>query len=180
MPPVLTVQCSFSTNPMATPVWTDISHWVQSIDTRRGRNTELDRVEAGTATILLDNRDRRFDPSNATSPYYPNVIPLRRIQILASWSTYTYPVFTGYVEGWPQAYSRWDDINSQVTVSDAFKVFNLVQLNTAYPQQRSDARVGAVLDTITWGSGQGWQVGTGALDTTTVLAPVGDRSISAG
>jgi hypothetical protein len=38
---------------------------VRSFSLSRGRANELSRVDAGTASVLLDNRDRRFDPSLA-------------------------------------------------------------------------------------------------------------------
>ncbi len=44
------------------PVWTDITEFVQAYDTTRGRDEELARDEAGTATVLLRNEDRRFEP----------------------------------------------------------------------------------------------------------------------
>lgn len=57
-------------------VWTDITAWALAAgsagSTSRG-STRVDgpliTYEAGKATILLDNSDRRFDPSNLAGPY---------------------------------------------------------------------------------------------------------------
>lgn len=54
------------------PTWTDISAYVRSASITRG-STRVDsptvRYEAGTAELKLDNRDRRFDPTNLKGPY---------------------------------------------------------------------------------------------------------------
>src|SRR5262245_24053924 len=46
----------------ATPNWNDASSYVRSFDVSRGRENELDEIGAGTASIVLDNRTRVFDP----------------------------------------------------------------------------------------------------------------------
>lgn len=62
------------------PVWTDVSDRLREpYNIRRGRQTELDVIEAGTHTVALDNRDGKLTPMNTISPYYPNVVPERRI-----------------------------------------------------------------------------------------------------
>lgn len=54
------------------PTWTDVSPYVRSATVRRG-SSRVDsptlRYEAGTAVLKLDNRDRRFDPTNLMGPY---------------------------------------------------------------------------------------------------------------
>lgn len=54
-------------DPLTTPVWIDISDYVLSegIQTSRGRQSELERFQAGTASVTLKNFDARFDPSYA-------------------------------------------------------------------------------------------------------------------
>lgn len=47
--------------------WTDISQWVKEIDTQRGRSTELDDIQAGTATITLDGENGYFTPGKVVS-----------------------------------------------------------------------------------------------------------------
>lgn len=55
--------------------WTDISPWVKEVDTARGRSTELDDIQAGTATIILDNENGYFTPGKTVSQnlLIPNV-----------------------------------------------------------------------------------------------------------
>src|SRR6185436_2365497 len=48
------------------PIWTDVTDRVRGgsgiTGIRRGRERPLDRNETGTATVVLDNWDRGFDP----------------------------------------------------------------------------------------------------------------------
>jgi hypothetical protein len=77
-----TVEIAFGSAPLAgTYSWTDVTDYVKSFNTDRGRDYELDQVQAGKASIVLDNADGRFTPGLASSPYFPNVIPRRRIRI---------------------------------------------------------------------------------------------------
>ncbi len=108
--PTLTVKIAFASDPLdTTPTWTDVSSYVRTTDgvgvaTRRGRNSELEEFSAGTATLVLSNRDRRFDPLYSSGPYYGNLVPGKQIQIYATWSGVDYDIFTGWVTGWPQDY----------------------------------------------------------------------------
>jgi hypothetical protein len=49
-----------------------VSGDVTAIDTQRGRSTELDQVQTGTASIQLDNWDGRYTPGRA---YGPEILP---------------------------------------------------------------------------------------------------------
>jgi hypothetical protein len=63
--PQFQVDVAFPSTPLATtPTWVPIPpDKALSFSTRRGRSQETEHVEAGTATVELDNRDRRFDPT---------------------------------------------------------------------------------------------------------------------
>lgn len=102
--PQIIVEVAFSTtNPLTVPVsWTDISSYVleDGLSIRRGRPDELKPFPAATATIRLNNDDRRFEPLNAASPYFPNVVPMRRIRIRAIWNSTSYTLFGGFVTDW--------------------------------------------------------------------------------
>src|SRR4030095_9500589 len=150
--PSLTVEVAFSTDPGATPVWTNITPTVRECRIRRGRQHELDRVEAGTASIVLHDVDGRYSPSNTLGPYYPNVLPMRRIRIRGTFGAQTFDVFHGYVEAWPQEWEFSPRSASTVTIQavDAFKVLALANVNTTRSSELSGTRVGAILDAISW------------------------------
>src|SRR5436190_16878496 len=108
--PQVVVEIAFTATPFQAAsgiTWVDVSSFVRTskdggapIAIRRGRQSELGRVEAGTLSLMLDNRTRVFDPLNTSSAYYPNVIPMKRIRVSAIWSSTTYRLYTGYVEAW--------------------------------------------------------------------------------
>ena len=97
-------------NASANPVWQDATEYVRAFTSRRGRATELARVDAGTAQITLDNRTRLFDPEHTAG-----IRPMNRWRILEQFSGSTYPIFTGYAESYQQLWpersgrtrSRW-------------------------------------------------------------------------
>jgi hypothetical protein len=182
--PSCKVEIAFATPPSNPPTWVDVTQWVQSFTIIRGRQRELNTIQTGTATVLLDNRDRRFDPSNTAGPYYPNVLPTRRIRISGTWLGVTTPQFTGFVDGWTQTWNGWADANVPLAASDGFKVLNFAQLNTSFVQERSDQRIGDVLSAIGWTiGGSQWVLGDvvlGLLGSTTILGPTGDRNLGVG
>lgn len=58
-------------------VLTDVTEDVRSVQVRRGRSWQLDKFETGTANVVLANRERQYDPSNAIETatrlnYVPN------------------------------------------------------------------------------------------------------------
>lgn len=59
--PTLHVEMAFKGAADA-PEWTDVTDFVMAYSVDRGRNDELARDEAGTATLVLANEDRRFEP----------------------------------------------------------------------------------------------------------------------
>jgi len=133
--PTCTVEIGFASSaltPLASVTWTDVTEYVLAFNTKMGRQHELNRVEASTADITLNNNDRRFDPSNTSSPYNPNILPMKRIRIRATWNSTTYPIYCGYIETWPMV---WDVTSSTVTIhaSDVLgKVLGLNNLQTPY------------------------------------------------
>ena len=114
-------------------VWTDVTAYVRGLSWQRGRSTELDSFQAGSASVVLSNADRRFDPLYASSPYFGALTPMRPIQITVSHrddfgSTNIYPVFFGYINGWPQTYETYGDATVTISASDASSVLNQLTL----------------------------------------------------
>jgi hypothetical protein len=52
--------------PLAGDVLTDVTDDVRSVSIKRGRSRELDRFTAGQAQVVVDNRNRDYDPSYKT------------------------------------------------------------------------------------------------------------------
>lgn len=145
--PTLQVLVAFATAPLASPTYVDITAYVRSLRIRRGRNNELNRIETSTATLELDNADRRFEPFYSGSPYYPNVIPTRRIQIRAVWAGVTYYLFTGFISGWPL---DWDhengDSHVKITAYDQQALWGRAQpIAVSFGAQKASASIATVL-----------------------------------
>ncbi len=83
-----------------TPTWTDVSADLISLSIKRGRQHELNRMEAGTARITLLNISGNYWPSNTSGIYYRNINPLKRINIRAVYGGVTYDLYTGFIESW--------------------------------------------------------------------------------
>ena len=105
--PTTKVEISFTATPYDRnpATWVDVTTYVRNISIRRGRSGDLEQFPTGTASIILDNRDRRFDPFNTAGPYYGDLIPRRQIRVTASTGGAYVPVFRGWVSGWPIAYT---------------------------------------------------------------------------
>jgi hypothetical protein len=151
--PTLLIQVAFVDPPLtalASNTWVDITAYVKSFATKRGRSDALGRIEAGTAQLILDNSDRRFDPTFAASPYYPNVVPMKKIRISATYSGVTYRLLTGFIESWPPDWPGGLDVYTTISCVDAFKYFALKKLNGAYANEFCNWSIDTWLTTIGW------------------------------
>ena len=128
LPVTWTVLVDFTSAPTATtPTWTDISEYAGNVTVNRGKSGERDRVRAGTATVELTNIDRRFDPTYASSLYYPNIKPMRRVRILGQVAGgVTYAEFDGYIDAWVQTYDDPGDATCVLQATDAFKILSSI------------------------------------------------------
>ena len=131
----LTVEIAFDSNPLdASQTFTDVSTYVRSIETNRGRQHALDDFQTGTCSVVLDNTDDRFNPLNTASPYYDSatgetkVKPFKKIRISAEYDSTTYRLFTGFVTGYPESFGG-QGVDSTVRVQ-AVDLFKLLNLNT--------------------------------------------------
>jgi len=112
--PTPKVYIAFTDGPyVASPTWTEVTDYVFSADVSRGRADDFSNV-VGTAYVVLNNNTRRFDPFNTAGPYYNNLLPRRQIKIEAVSGSTTFPVFRGYIAGWP---AQFDNAGKTGTVS---------------------------------------------------------------
>lgn len=120
-----------------TPTWTRIddpdgersARSVASWEFERGRSTELDKTDTGTASIGIADTTGAFDPTNPSSPYYgdddTNLNPMRQAAICL-WNPDTqdwWPRFRGFVDEWQGDWDLSTRVNA-VTVGlvDGFAV----------------------------------------------------------
>lgn len=130
--PTARIRIAFADGPfVASPTWTDVTSYVRAVKTSRGRTDDWQDFDTGTASVVLDNRTRRFDPTYTAGPYYGNLQPRRQICIDATTdggSTYK-PVFRGYIDGWP-VHMTDAGFDSTVTVN-CYDILGLISQTTA-------------------------------------------------
>jgi len=156
--PTLVLRIAFASDPMsASPSWTVITSDLRSITTKRGRQHELNRMQAAVADLELNNRHGNYWPNNTGGSYYPNVKPNKRINLYAIYDAVTYHLFTGFLEDWNPA---WIDEKGGLfpivrpQCADLCANIARYDLNHAgYSQELSGIRIGNVLDHFGWPAG---------------------------
>ena len=185
----ITVEIAFDSNPLdSSQSFTDVSQFLRSFTTNRGRNSNLDKFQTGTATVVLDNRDNRFSPNQTThffdsSTGITKIQPLKRLRIRATHSSTTYDIFHGFVESFPVNYAgQGSDSTTRIKVVDAFKLFfnakldgigwnlgisllgSTTRLTLTQAQELSSIRVKNILDSFGYSN---QAISTGQLQVTT-------------
>ena len=188
----LTVEIAFDSEPLATSqTFTDVSTYIREFNIDRGRQHDLADYQTGTASVVLDNSDDRFNPLNTSSPYYDTanseskISPFRQIRIKALYDGTTSVLFRGFIQGYPESFGgQGADSSVRIRCVDAFKLFNLntigargwklgtagfsnlgtsTRLGYVDEQEKSSLRIGRLLDAFGWSSSDR-QISTGDLD----------------
>lgn len=140
---------------LAGDILQDVTDDLRSLSFRRGRSRELERYQAGAATITLDNTGRKYDPAagTAVTPYGASMRPRKAVQITSN----GYQLFNGIVEDWDLKYSLNGDHVASVKCTDGFTFLanQEIEPHTA-TAQATGARINAILDRaeIDWPSGK--------------------------
>lgn len=97
----------------------DVSAYVtQQLTVTRGRSRETDQYQAGQATVIFRNEDRRFDPTNAAGPYYPQPLPRASLTISIAGNL----IFSGYVDDIAPGYVMPSVSTVTITALDGFNI----------------------------------------------------------
>lgn len=141
-------------------VWVDISPYLRSWSTRRGAsegNQPTRRYDPGTAVIVLNDGDRRFDADNLDGPYVVGGVsmiqPMCRVRITASWAGVAYAQYSGNADSWVPEYQTDAWTYTTLTVTDATKIWAATDRTAAAPVgggELTGARINRVLDSIGW------------------------------
>lgn len=140
---------------LAGDILEDVTPEVRSVTVRRGRSRELERFQAGAATVVLDNSARKYDPAAGTAitPYGASMRPRKAVQISSNGAA----IFTGVVDDWDLDYSLQGDHVASVKVTDAFAFLaqQAIEPHTATAQTTGE-RIAAILDRpeIAWPEGK--------------------------
>lgn len=129
--------------------YSDVSDLVKAATIKRAQSTSdpvFRRYQTGTATVTLDNSDRRFDPYNLSGPYVAGgvslVEPGRPIRITSTYGAYTYSRFTGRVRSWPIEWTQSRTSTVTIPCTDAAADLESVKLAALVDEDGDPAPVG--------------------------------------
>lgn len=109
---------------------TDITQWVESGQARIGRADPMKwSADGGSGTITLNNSDKRFSPENSAGPYFGQLLPMRRINVLLNGQL----SFVGYVVSWTPTPGQFRDRTTTIEIIDYVAY---LQATTIYSPQR--------------------------------------------
>lgn len=132
----------------ATALVVDISNQINSVSIRRGYNLLQEQFQTGTASIRLLDQNGDWNPTNTASPYYPNLVPLRKVRISAD----SYFLFSGYTVAYNYQWDKEQNVGYvDIELSDAFRLFNMSNITTVTggtAGQTTGTRITAILDQI--------------------------------
>jgi hypothetical protein len=112
--PVPRVYIAFDDGPyVLSPTFTEVTNSVRSMTIDRGRSDDWGTF-SGSATVELNNRERLYDPFYTSGTYYGKLVPRRQIYIEGTYGGTTYPIFRGFIDGWPPS---WTDAGGDSTVT---------------------------------------------------------------
>lgn len=93
----------------ANDTWTDITKYLRSWTVSWGASGTQEQIRARTATFVLDNNDRRFEPAYEDGAMYGDITVgagvYFNLQVTAESGTTVYPLFYGVAQAWRPTYS---------------------------------------------------------------------------
>jgi hypothetical protein len=102
--------------------WVDITDDLREMTVRLPSRSRLQAVyQAGSATLVLDNRARKYDPLYDDGPFYGDLKANKFVRVsFGVEGDPALPVFTGWTDGWSFAYDRSNnDSTATITCIDA-------------------------------------------------------------
>ena len=135
----------------------NVSNQVTQISLRHGRDRMFEEYLPGEAVIQFQDFTGNWNPANTSSPYYPQIKPMRQVQVYTTYQAVTYPLFAGYI--WSFDY-EWVDPSADyaiVTIRaiDGFRLLALANITTVTGAGNKDLpgeRINQILDEIDWPS----------------------------
>jgi len=133
----------------------DVSDLVNLIQTNRGRNPIADEFQTGQLTLRIVDQNGDFNPQNPGSPYYELLTPMKKVQITATYSGVTYPIFSGFITSYvnTQPKDATEVAYTTIQAVDAYRLAQNAQISTvtgAAAGNLSGTRINQILDQISW------------------------------
>lgn len=121
----------------------DITEFLQSFRISRGKSRLLDKFNAGSLQVVLDNTNREFDPTNTSSPYSGGIVPRREIRLFIDDELH----FFGVIDDWNLDYQPEGKQLATILASDGFtRLSNQSLAGGTQSVELSSERVVKILD----------------------------------
>lgn len=128
-------------------VFADVSQYFQEFTLQRGKSRELDRYQAGQASVTFNNRNRVFDPTYTASPIFGQIVPRRKVRI----SVDSIVEYVGTIDDWNIDYEPGNNSRATLQAFDVTSYFVGVNAGTAtYTDETTGTRLNNLLDAIGW------------------------------
>jgi hypothetical protein len=133
----------------------DVSNQVNKVETNRGRNAQADQFQTGSLSLRIVDQNGDFNPQNPASPYYNLLVPMRKVQITATYAGNTYTIFSGFITSYTTTTPLNADEVTYTTIAavDAMRLAQNAQISTvpgAAAGNLSGTRINQILDAIGW------------------------------
>ena len=139
------------------PQIVDISDQVGKISIKGGYNLLQDQFQASTLSLRLYDPNGDWNPTNPSSPYYPNLVPLRKIRVSGTYADKTQYLFSGYVTAYNYSYPKDQTIAYvDIDATDGFRLLQLANITTiagTSSGQDTGTRLNKILDQVGWPNG---------------------------
>ena len=130
----------------------DVTRFARRISIDRGKSRELDRYQAGRASVEFNNNGREFDPTYTDSPFFGQIVPRRTLRITLDGQI----AYEGIVDDWNL---NFDASGVSVAACNAFDTFSALAgivitepdgIYDDFPEQTTGERIADVLEFISW------------------------------
>jgi hypothetical protein len=124
----------------------DVTADVMRVTTKRGRDDQLDPMQAGSCTLVLTDPDGTYNPRNDSSTLAGQLLPMRPVRVRATFSGTTYGIFLGFIRS-----IEYDPVARQATINaiDAFVWMNRVRpVIDSTGETTTGAAIGLILDSM--------------------------------
>jgi hypothetical protein len=133
----------------------DVSSTVQRISVRRGRDRMFEQYSPGQAIIQFLDFTGDWNPDNAASPYYNQILPMRQVKVTTAYLGTGYGIFTGFISSWDWTWADQAADYAIVTITavDAFRFLQLAEITSVTGAANKDLpgeRLDLILDEIDW------------------------------
>jgi len=133
----------------------DVSNQVDLIQTKRGRNALADEFQTGQLTLRIVDQNGDFNPQNLSGPYANLLTPMKKVQITATYSGVTYPIFSGFITSYvnTQPKDATEVAYTTIQAVDAYRLAQNAQISTvtgATAGNLSGTRINQILNQIDW------------------------------